>query len=512
MSIEPELDPPQLTPTDRQIRGSSVLFVGRLLALGLSLATQVLLVRLLSRSDFGAFAYALAIVSMARMVVGLGHQQALSRFLALYEEGRAYAKLLGTLVMEGTVILGAGLCLTLGVLGLQGWLTGRLVDDPQALGLLAIVIVLAPLEALDGVFESAFAVFSRARSIFVRKYLLKPGLRLAAVAALLVAGREVEVLAVGYVLGGALGTALYFMLLIRMLRDRGILRHFRIRGLILPFREVFAFSIPLLTTELVFISMNTVSVMLLGYFMDTEAVAAYRAVFPAARLNQLVMFTFAVLFTPLAARLFARGDREAMRDAYWRTATWLAVFSFPVFALTVPLAEPTTIILFGRAYADSAPILALLSFGYYANAALGFNALTLQVYGRLREVVSINVGAAVLNVVLSVALVPRAGPVGVAMANCITLLTQNALFQWRLGRGIGVPIFDLHYVRAYGVIAAAAGGLAAIQLLGHPPVAVSLGLAALTSALVVLANRDVLRIGQTFPELRRVPVAGRLLG
>ena len=72
----------------------------------------------------------------------------------------------------------------------------------------------------------------------------------------------------------------------------------------------------------------------------------------------------ALLFTPLAARLFARGDRAGIRELYWRTAAWMAVFSFPVFALTFVCAHELTVALFGERYASSAPVLALLALGY----------------------------------------------------------------------------------------------------------------------------------------------------
>ncbi|MFN8476214.1 MAG: hypothetical protein U0074_00090 [Kouleothrix sp.] len=68
-----------------------------------------------------------------------------------------------------------------------------------------------------------------------------------------------------------------------------------------------------------------------------------------------------------------------------QTAVWTSVLSFPIFALTFSMANPLTVILYGQKYASSAVLLALLSFGYYFNAALGFNGLTLKVYGRLRH-------------------------------------------------------------------------------------------------------------------------------
>jgi O-antigen/teichoic acid export membrane protein len=497
--------------TAAHIRGSSLLFVGRLLSLLLNMATQVLIVRLLTKSDFGAFAYGLALIPAARTLVSLGHHQALTRFLSLYEEERAYNKLFGAIVMEIGTIVSAGLFLLVGLFAFKNFLAGTAVNNEEAVMVVLVLILLAPIEALERVFEAIFAVFSRPRAVFFRRYILTPGLRLLFVALLLAFGGSVTVLAAGYVAAGAFGIVTYALLAVQFFRRRGLLQHFHLRSLAMPFREIFGFAFPLLSTELVYISMVTGSVVLLGYFAGAVEVATYRAVYPTARLNQLVFWTFMLLFVPLATRMFARGDREGMRNAYWQTAVWLAVFSFPIFILTVPLAEPTTVTLFGERYRDSAIVLALVSFGFYVNAALGYNALTLQTYGKLRYVVTVNVVAGVANVVLSLLLIPPYGAVGVAVANAVTLVLQNMLNQAGLGRGIGVPLFDWRYARTYLVIVGIAGAVGAIQLVLSPPVAVSLGLAALASLIVFLANRDLLEVETTFPELLRVPLIRRLV-
>ena len=97
--------------------------------------------------------------------------------------------------------------------------------------------------------------------------------------------------------------------------------------------------------------MNTSDVILLGYFGGADDVADFRVIWPAAHLNQVVMASFALLFTPVAARMFARNDREGINNLYWQTAIWIAVLTFPIFALTFSLAAPVTETLYGSRYA-----------------------------------------------------------------------------------------------------------------------------------------------------------------
>jgi len=224
------------------------------------------------------------------------------------------------------------------------------------------------------------------------------------------------------------------------------------------------------------------------------------------------MTSFTLLFTPLAARMFARDDREGINRLYWQTAIWIAVLSFPIFALTFSLAGPVTVTLFGSRYADSATYLALLSLAYYFSAALGFNGLTLKVFGRLRYIVSINVTAALVNVGINILLIPRYGPLGAAIGTAATIVAHNILKQAGLLLGTGVRLFRVRDVGVYASIAVCAGLLLLVQLLLSPPVYVAFALAALASLAVVAFSRKSLRAAQTFPELMRFRLARVIAG
>jgi len=82
---------------------------------------------------------------------------------------------------------------------------------------------LAPLQALDDVLLGVFAVFSRPRAIFFRKYVLAPSMRLGAIAFVLLSQGSVSALAIGYVFGGLVGILAYVLMLSSTLRADGIL-------------------------------------------------------------------------------------------------------------------------------------------------------------------------------------------------------------------------------------------------------------------------------------------------
>src|SRR5687767_6998795 len=101
--------------TSKQIRGSSLMLVGRAISMGLNFLIQVLIVRYFAnaKGDYGAFAYALSIVALVQSVSTFGLDRAVTRFLPIYHEREEYNKLFGTLVMVVGTILSLGVAIIL---------------------------------------------------------------------------------------------------------------------------------------------------------------------------------------------------------------------------------------------------------------------------------------------------------------------------------------------------------------------------------------------------------------
>ena len=214
----------------------------------------------------------------------------------------------------------------------------------------------------------------------------------------------------------------------------------------------------------------------------------------------------------MAARLFARKDYKGISDLYWQTAIWIAVLSFPIFALTFSLAQPLTSTLYGARYEDSATYLSLLSLAYYFNAALGFNGLTLKVFGKVRFIVVISILAAIVNLGLNFLLIPRYGALGAAIGTASTLIAHNILKQVGLRLGTGISLFQRRDAPVYLEIAAGASFLLIVHVLFAPPFAVGLVLAAAVSLAIIGLNRKALRAAHTFPELTRFRLFRFIMG
>lgn len=240
--------------------------------------------------------------------------------------------------------------------------------------------------------------------------------------------------------------------------------------------------------------------------------AAFRAVQPVARLNEMVFWNFALLFTPLAARLLARNDQEGLNHLYWQTAAWIAVISFPIFALTFMLAQPRTVVMYGTRYEQSAVILSLLSFGYYFQATLGFNGITLMVFGKVRYLVTLSIIAFVVNLSANLLLIPRYGALGAAIGTGGTLVVHCILKQFGLMYGTGISLFRWYYFKVYFIIAMSILGLLLAQKTMSSFIYVCFPMAVLAFMILLRLSRQSLDIVPIFPELKRFSLARRFFG
>jgi O-antigen/teichoic acid export membrane protein len=491
------------------IRGSSLLLIGRLISVGVNFLVQVLAVRYLAKSDFGALSWALSIAALGSSIVLLGLNRGVARFAAIHHERREYGAMFGTIALAIGTVTGLGLAAVVVVLGIQGLLLDHV--ESLSVGLLLILIGLVPVHALDTLFETLMAVFAGARSIFFRRYVLAPVLKLAAVILVMWVEGSVQLLAVAYVAAGMIGVALYVVLLWQVLAREGLLSELHPRRMIVQARTLLGYSLPVWSTDLLLAVETPLVVILLERYRSTLEVAELRAVAPVAGLCLLVFQNAKILFKPHASRLFARGDEVGLGELYWRSAAWMAIVTFPVFAVCVFLAEPVTLLLFGPQYAGAGVLLAILAVGKYVNAAMGMNTFTLQVYARVWTVLLINVATGILGLGLCLWLIPRFGAVGGAAATSAAIVIRNLMYQAGLIATTRAGIAPRPALKVYGWLLAAVAVLSALRMVSDSA-AVMAPAVVVVAPLLLWLNRGYLDVADTFPELAKLPWLRRLLG
>jgi O-antigen/teichoic acid export membrane protein len=496
------------TTTRTQIRGSGLLVIGYLLELAINFTPHLLLVRYLSTTSYGAWAYALSLIT-AFQTFTLCLNDGLQRFVPIYHEQREYGKLLGsiTVAFAGTLLIGSAF---IAAFYLAPHTVARLVKEKEALRLLFLLVILVPIEAVEVMLMRLFACFSRARQIFYLQHVMAPLGRLFLVVLLIACRKNLAFLALGRIAIAIPTTILYGWLLVRLMHQEGLFRGLRNR-LVLPCREMLVFSSPMIVATALSTIENALLVLLLDRSHGITAVAFYRVVLPLATLNNMVMNAFSWLYVPSASRLLAKEDYSGINHLYWRTAAWISVLTFPIFAITFCFAQPLTTFLYGQRYAESGVILAVLAIANYSNVALGFNGVTLKVLGKIRYVLISNLSSAAVKVTLFLILIPRFGAAGAALAVATGIVMYNLLMQLGLRCTVGVKLFAPEYLPFSLLIAFSAACLFSLRSFTGNNIYVAGAFTAIASWAVLMSAKKQLSIAEIFPEARRLPLLGRLL-
>ncbi len=492
-----------------QIRGSSLFLVGNVLSLAITFLPHLVLVRYLTPEAFGHLAYALSLVAVGK-TYALGFNEAMSRFVPIYHAKRDPSKVLGSIaVVFATTLLISGLLIVTFAVA-SGPILALLTKGREPAGLLLILMFLVPLETADLLIMNLFACFARAREIFWGRFIIPPALRVIVITLVVFRHSELPFLAYGYLLVELITVVVFGALIVCELRRQKLLQ--KLSSVRLPIREIFSFSVPLMASNVIGMIGSSIPVLLLGYFHPMSTVAYYRVVLPAAVLCSMIPGNFMPLYLPSASRLFAKGDTAGINHLFWETSLWMSVLAFPIFLATACFARPLTIFLYGARYASSAPILAILSLGYFFNVIFAFNGVTLKVLGKIRLMVILNIVTPIIIVVFNLLLIPRYGAVGAAVATSAGLIMQNLLRQLSLWlAGGGISFFEKRFASFFLVLGSSAISLYLIQFFTPNNIYVALTLALTVSAFVLWLVKRHLKIADIFPEILRLPVVGRLL-
>ena len=491
------------------IRGSSLFLVGNVLSLAITFLPHLVLVRYLTTEAFGHLAYALSLVAVGK-TYALGFNEAMSRFVPIFHAKRDPSKVLGSIVVVFAVSLLISGLLLLTFAVASGPILALLTKGREPAGLLFILMFMVPLEITDLLIMNLFACFGRAREVFFGKFIIPPMLRVIVITLVVFRHLELRSLAYGYLSVEFITVIVFGALMVRELRRQQLLQ--KLSCIRLPIREIFSFSVPLMASNVIGMIGSSIPVLLLGYFHPMSTVAYYRVVLPAAVLCSMIPGNFMPLYMPSASRLFAKGDTTGINHLFWETSLWMSVLAFPIFLATACFARPLTVFLYGARYAPSAPILAILSLGYFINVIFAFNGVTLKVLGKIRLMVVLNIVTPIIIVVFNLLLIPRYGAVGAAVATAAGLIMGDFLRQLSLWlAGGGISFFERRFASFYLVLGSSAIGLYLIQLFTPDNIYIALTLAFSVSTFVLWRVKKHLRIADTFPELLRLPVVGRLL-
>ncbi len=200
----------------------------------------------------------------------------------------------------------------------------------------------------------------------------------------------------------------------------------------------------------------------LAHFASGGPLDAYAAAGRIAQLILLFLTSVNLVFSPFAADLHARGERERLDALFKRSTRWALAATLPL-AIVLFVAAPQVLRAFGPAYTIGATPLRIMLIGQTVNVATGGVAFVLVMAGFTRLDLLDNMLAGAVLFGLAIPLAATEGPTGAAAASATALIAVNLVRLSQVSRRIGVQPFDAAYARLAIPAAACAAAAWAVR-------------------------------------------------
>lgn len=439
--------------------------VDRVLAvLGSSLSIQAitivftpLLVRLLGVGAYGEYAFIISVLSLSAVVVSAGTFDSARKFIAERRSTANWRDHVFSLYVRVVLVLGTLLAVVFVAAGWFGPIETLLGE--AYVPYFYLLALLVPLQAMLKLSRSTLMgidLEGRSEPLYVLQHLLF------AVFALALAwiGWGVVGVLVGRVL--ALVTVITFMLLL-LHREIDLATVFRPIPSSIPRQTLLSYNTSTVAFKLLVTSLYNVDIVLLGILIGNEATGSYRAALVIAQFLWIVPTAIQIGLLHSTSRLWVDNEYGQISMVSSRAVRFTLSFTLLLVLGVAALAEPLISLYFGSGFARTADTVLFLLPGVLGFAVARPIYATSQGHGNLRPVLLATGGAATLNVLLNIVLIPRYGTVGAATATSIGYGSMVVFHVWA-ARTLGFnPIDDFRLARITVTTV-----LAAVPIFGLP--------------------------------------------
>lgn len=225
--------------------------------------------------------------------------------------------------------------------------------------------------------------------------------------------------------------------------------------------EFWRFSAPRGIAGLFQIAVVWVDLLILGALRPAEEVGVYAAVGRTVLAGLFVLQAVRLAIAPQLSRLLSREDRAGAQNVYETGTWWTIILSWPIY-LTLAVFAPVVLGVFGPEFPAGQHALMVLAVAMLVATGTGNVSTVLLMGGRSGWNLANTSLAVVVNVAANLALVPRFGITGAAVAWALTIVVENgaplveiALLLRISPFGAGYPVVALAPLLTYGGIALA---------------------------------------------------------
>lgn len=401
------------------LRGGGLVFLLGIAGYGLTYLTQIVVAQWLGQKEFGIYGYAWSWAHVLSEIATLGLADAMLRFFPQYVVHEDWARGRGLLRYGRALIISGAVAIALGV-GAVVWLFGERLGHHYIVPMW-LTCGAFPLLALIYTQRNMARAFSRPALAFMPRKVFSPlallvGVLLLSASGLTPSATLMMLLVVFVLFSIVLAQAIGLRQVIPLQMKTAQPKHEN--------RLWLRVSLPLLMTSSSRILLQQTSLLCLGAYREPEDVAVY---FAAARIAALVPFILSsvnALGAPKIASLYAQNKHPELQRFITGATRWIFWPSL-LLSLVLIVFGDIPLRMFGPSFVVGTTALWILVFGQFVSASAGPVGRLLSMTGHQDPAAQIDTGAAVLNILLSILLIPPFGLLGAASATTASVVIKN---------------------------------------------------------------------------------------
>lgn len=403
---------------------------------------------LLGPAGFGILNLAIPMQGILITIASGGMPPAIAKYVAEYSAQKDEVMVKQVIHTATKMVFILGLIFSVAIFLLAEPLAVGLFHKPEAILPFQLIALITPFSVIVGALRGTFQGSYQMENIVITKAFEQVFMIISAIF-LIIAGY--------YVAGAIIGTAIGFMASAAagyVIYRRGVGHDLKDVKLTFSFREeisiaktLFIFSLPVVITGLAELALfDFVGNFVVGFYLPSEYVGYYGITTPVARLPLIISMAVATALLPAASEAVSLKDKNLLKTYINQSYRYVTLLVLPLSVGIMIFAAPILNVI-GPAYVYGATALQILAIGMLFFTIYTISSSIAQGLGKPYLPMVILVVGTLLDLGLSIYLVPILGINGTAIATTITGFFIMGSLSWKTLKIADVSLVKGDFVR-----------------------------------------------------------------
>ena len=416
--------------------GGALVSIGNVVAIGCQFLTGILVIRILSPSEYGILSLGLTLIGILVTVVGCGMGLGLPRTIAKQNASPTAKNDVGETIVSALLLATILSFFCSMFLYVGGEKISFFFSKDGLPYVLKVFSFLIPPLAFIGVLGGIFQGLESAQPSVIFSSICLNSSKTILILAIVFIGLNFNGVLAANILSAWFTLLLFSIYLIKKLNQRFCFS-FSLRSTF----DLLRFSFPLFGVQLLGQLITWVTMMSLGYFQSSEIVAQYSAPLRLVAFLAMPLQAVVFLYLPIVTRSITGDQKNDISDLYVSATKWVSILTLPMVLVMILDSDFIVITLFGHEYSEAATVLRILAIAHSFHSLVGPNGMTLIAFGVRKPLFYATLIGGLSSTLACVILIPIWGAVGAALGVCIGMFLSNGYISIALYKKFKIHAF-----------------------------------------------------------------------